>query len=35
MNQKNKKIILYIMSIWFLISFVTNIIGPLIPIISK
>jgi FHS family L-fucose permease-like MFS transporter len=35
MNQKNRIIILYIMTIWFLISFVTNIIGPLIPIIIK
>src|SRR4029453_16055293 len=35
MNQKNRRIILYIMAIWFLISFVTNIIGPLIPIIIK
>ena len=35
MKQKNFKIILYIMAIWFLISFVTNIIGPLIPIIIK
>src|SRR5206468_11943745 len=35
MNQKKYKIILYIMAIWFLISFVTNIIGPLIPIIIK
>ncbi|HVU29863.1 MAG TPA: MFS transporter [Sphingomicrobium sp.] len=35
MNRKNAKIILYIMAIWFLISFVTNIIGPLIPIIIK
>src|SRR3954471_17848709 len=34
MKQK-RKIILYIMAIWFLISFVTNIIGPLIPIIIK
>ena len=35
MNQKNRIIIIYIMAIWFLISFVTNIIGPLIPIIIK
>ena len=35
MNQKNRRIIIYIMAIWFLISFVTNIIGPLIPIIIK
>ena len=35
MKQNNFKIILYIMAIWFLISFVTNIIGPLIPIIIK
>ena len=35
MNQKNRNIIIYIMAIWFLISFVTNIIGPLIPIIIK
>ena len=34
MNQKHK-VIVYIMAIWFLISFVTNIIGPLIPIIIK
>src|ERR1700741_4686268 len=35
MNQRNRSIIIYIMAIWFLISFVTNIIGPLIPIIIK
>ena len=35
MSQRNRAIILYIMAIWFLISFVTNIIGPLIPIIIK
>ena len=35
MSQRNRIIILYIMAIWFLISFVTNIIGPLIPIIIK
>ena len=35
MNRTNWKIILFIMAIWFLISFVTNIIGPLIPIIIK
>ena len=35
MNQKNRRIIIYIMAIFFLISFVTNIIGPLIPIIIK
>jgi fucose permease len=35
MNQKNYKIILYIMAVFFLISFVTNVIGPLIPIIIK
>ena len=35
MNQKNRNIVIYIMAIWFLISFVTNIIGPLIPIIIK
>src|SRR5437763_12132321 len=35
MNAENRKIIVYIMAIWFLISFVTNIIGPLIPIIIK
>ena len=35
MNQKNRNIIVYIMAIWFIISFVTNIIGPLIPIIIK
>src|ERR1044072_4348184 len=35
MNQKNRRIIIYIMAIWFLISFVTNIIAPLIPIIIK
>src|SRR4051794_34959350 len=35
MNRHNRKIIVYIMAIWFIISFVTNIIGPLIPIIIK
>ena len=35
MNRKNRTIIIYIMAIWFLISFVTNIIGPLIPFIIK
>lgn len=35
MNRNTYKIIIYIMVIWFLISFVTNIIGPLIPIIIK
>jgi FHS family L-fucose permease-like MFS transporter len=35
MNQKNYKIVIYIMAVFFLISFVTNIIGPLIPIIIK
>jgi fucose permease len=35
MNPKNYKIIVYIMAVFFLISFVTNIIGPLIPIIIK
>jgi len=35
MNQNNRVTIAYIMAIWFLISFVTNIIGPLIPIIIK
>src|SRR5216110_1172539 len=35
MNQKNYKIIVYIMAVFFLISFVTNIIGPLIPLIIK
>lgn len=35
MNKRNYKIILYIMAVFFLISFVTNIIGPLIPIIIK
>ena len=35
MNQRNRKTILYIMAVFFLISFVTNIIGPLIPIIIK
>src|SRR5678810_1358347 len=35
MSQRNRIVILYIMAIWFLISFVTNIIGPLIPIIIK
>jgi FHS family L-fucose permease-like MFS transporter len=35
MNRRNYKVILYIMAVFFLISFVTNIIGPLIPIIIK
>lgn len=35
MNRKNSTTILYIMAVFFLISFVTNIIGPLIPIIIK
>ena len=35
MRQRNRKTILYIMAVFFLISFVTNIIGPLIPIIIK
>ena len=35
MSQRNTKTILYIMAVFFLISFVTNIIGPLIPIIIK
>jgi MFS transporter, FHS family, L-fucose permease len=35
MNQTNYRTVLYIMIIWFMISFVTNIIGPLIPIIIK
>src|SRR6185312_3831618 len=35
MDRKNRSIIVYIMAIFFLISFVTNIIGPLIPIIIK
>ena len=35
MSQKKLRTIIYIMAIWFLISFVTNIIGPLIPIIIK
>jgi fucose permease len=35
MSRKNRIVIIYIMAIWFLISFVTNIIGPLIPIIIK
>lgn len=35
MNQKNYKIVVYIMAVFFLISFVTNIIGPLMPIIIK
>ena len=35
MSQRNAKTILYIMAVFFLISFVTNIIGPLIPIIIK
>jgi fucose permease len=35
MNRRNYKIIVYIMAVFFLISFVTNIIGPLIPIIIK
>lgn len=35
MNRRNYKIIAYIMAVFFLISFVTNIIGPLIPIIIK
>lgn len=35
MSRHNYKIVLYITSIWFVISFVTNIIGPLIPIIIK
>jgi fucose permease len=33
MSQRNTNTILYIMAVFFLISFVTNIIGPLIPII--
>src|SRR6185369_5582044 len=35
MSQTKLRTIIYIMAIWFLISFVTNIIGPLIPIIIK
>lgn len=35
MSQRNTNTILYIMAVFFLISFVTNIIGPLIPIIIK
>jgi MFS transporter, FHS family, L-fucose permease len=35
MKQKKYKIVVYIMAVFFLISFVTNIIGPLIPIIIK
>lgn len=35
MSRKNSTNILYIMAVFFLISFVTNIIGPLIPIIIK
>ena len=35
MNRKNSTTILYIMAVFFLISFVTNIIGPLIPIIIQ
>src|SRR3954466_13903990 len=35
MHQKNTKIVVYIVAVFFLISFVTNIIGPLIPIIIK
>lgn len=35
MNRKNSTTVLYIMAVFFLISFVTNIIGPLIPIIIK
>jgi fucose permease len=35
MDRKSRSIIVYIMAIFFLISFVTNIIGPLIPIIIK
>jgi MFS transporter, FHS family, L-fucose permease len=35
MNQKNFRTVVYIMAVFFLISFVTNIIGPLIPIIIK
>ena len=35
MNPKNRIVILYIMAVFFLISLVTNIIGPLIPIIIK
>jgi fucose permease len=35
MDRKKRSIIVYIMAIFFLISFVTNIIGPLIPIIIK
>ena len=35
MSQRNYRIVVYIMAVFFLISFVTNIIGPLIPIIIK
>jgi MFS transporter, FHS family, L-fucose permease len=35
MSQRSHKIVVYIMAVFFLISFVTNIIGPLIPIIIK
>lgn len=35
MNRNNATVILYIMAVFFLISFVTNIIGPLIPIIIE
>jgi FHS family L-fucose permease-like MFS transporter len=35
MKQRNSRTIVYIMAVFFLISFVTNIIGPLIPIIIK
>ncbi|HVI06043.1 MAG TPA: MFS transporter, partial [Sphingomicrobium sp.] len=35
MNKNNARVILYVMATFFLISFVTNIIGPLIPIIIK
>src|SRR5579872_2900627 len=35
MDRTNRTIIIYIMAIFFLISFVTNIIGPLVPIIIK
>jgi len=35
MTRNHGHIVLYILFVWFVISFVTNIIGPLMPIIIR
>jgi MFS transporter, FHS family, L-fucose permease len=35
MHKRSPIVILYILCVWFVISFVTNLIGPLMPIIIE